>query len=93
MAQIASNRLTPQVESVDSGVEAGLGFPATAAWVRFVGADQNGTSRMFHLITGTGAPSTNFNNADNGSLYIDYTNFKLYIKTAAATWIVVGTQT
>lgn len=50
-------------------------------------------SSKTHLIRGTGAPSTDYNNAPNGSLYIDMTAFKIYIKTASSTWTVVGAQT
>lgn len=92
MAQLQSRRINLQQDSVDSGVEAGLAFPATAAWVKLSGADQNGTERSIYLIFGTGAPSTNYNNASEGSLYVDYTNYKLHIKTAASTWVVVGAQ-
>jgi hypothetical protein len=51
------------------------------------------------LMTGAGVPTngtTGLNVAGKGSLYIDTTNGKLYITTAASsnpTWIVVGTQT
>lgn len=92
MAQLQSRRLQFQQESVDSGQENGLAFPATAAWVKVAGADQNGTERSFYIILGTGAPSTNYNNASNGSLYLDYTNLKWYTKTADTSWTVVGAQ-
>jgi len=38
------------------------------------------------LILGTGAPSTNYNDAPYGSIYWDLTNYELYIKDAAASW-------
>ena len=47
-------------------------------------------------IWGSGAPSTNYNNAPNGSVYIDYTNAAIYIKTGkpgsgtAGTWTTVN---
>ena len=45
------------------------------------------------IIFGSGAPSTNFNDATVGaSLYIDTANGKVYTMTAAATWTVVGAQ-
>ena len=46
-----------------------------------------------HVILGSAAPSTNYNNAPNGSLFVEMTNFVLYIKTGASTWTVVGAQT
>ena len=92
MAQLQSTRLNLKDAAADSGQEAGLAFPATAAWVEVSGRDQNGTERKIHLIFGDGAPSTNYNNANLPSLYVDYTNYKLYIKTAASTWTVVGAQ-
>lgn len=93
MAQLQSRRIQMQQDSVDSGQEAGLAFPATAAWVKLSGADQNGTERSTYLIFGTGAPSTNYNNATNGSLYQDYTNLKWYVKTADTSWTVIGSVT
>lgn len=53
---------------------------------------EDGQLTIYHIWC-AGAPSTDFNDATNGSLYTDTTNYKLYIKTAAATWTVVGAQT
>lgn len=89
---LSSQRLRFKEHNVDSGAEAGYAFPATAVWAELAGSDQNGTERSIMFILGTGAPSTNYNNAPNGSLYVDYTNLKLHIKTAASTWTVVGAQ-
>lgn len=71
----------------------GYNFPA-ASWILPIkgGPNSSGTQLDVMLIWGAGAPSTNYNNAPNGSLYTDMTNFKLYIKTASATWTVVGSQ-
>jgi hypothetical protein len=72
----------------DPSVDAtGFNFPATTDYVKVVGPNHT-----FEILAGSGDPSTNHNNAANGSLYIDMTNFALYIKTAASTWVVVGTQ-
>jgi hypothetical protein len=92
MAQIQSRRLQFNKFNVDSGVESGLAYPATAAWAELSGADQNGTERKIQIIFSQAAPGTDFNNAPNGSLCVDIANFKLYIKTAASTWTVVGSQ-
>lgn len=46
------------------------------------------------VILGSAAPSTNYDNAPLGSLFILTTagSVKLYIYTAASTWTVVGAQ-
>ncbi len=63
-------------------------FPTTCLGYVVLG---DATTKI-NLILGTGDPSTNYNNAPLGSLYIDLTAYKLYIMTAAATWTVVGAQ-
>lgn len=73
----------------DANVQSGYAYPTTTDGVLPIRMP-GGT--VYHVIFGQGAPSTNYNNAQNGSLYIDTTNFKLYIKTAASTWTVVGSQ-
>ena len=46
-----------------------------------------------HRIYGSGAPSTNYANAPNGSEYIDYTNAAIYIKTGKPGSGIGGTFT
>lgn len=82
---MAVNILYPQPHSVDPGDD--LSFPATSDALVF-----KGPNSQILLITGAGVPGSNHNNADNGSLYVDTTNFKLHIKTATSTWVVVGSQ-
>lgn len=82
----AGNVITVQQDFADP--ENKFGYPATSDYCVLLGPNNN-----IHLITGQGAPSTNHNNAPLSSLYVDVTNKKLYIMTAAATWVVVGTQT
>lgn len=72
----------------------GYNYPA-AAWVDvFTGRNGSGALLVHHHIyyEGTPASDSDFNNAPNGSYFTDLTNFKLYIKTAASTWTVVGAQ-
>jgi hypothetical protein len=65
----------------DPNVDSGYSFPSTSDYLEI-----KGPTHAILLILGTGAPSTDHNNAANGSLYIDMTNFTLYRKTAASTW-------
>lgn len=46
----------------------------------------------WHVIRCTAAPGSDFDDAPEGSTYIDMTNYKEYIKTAASTWTVKGAQ-
>lgn len=77
------------VPSVHPGGEV---FDRTTAHYAIKYVSEDGVFTTWHIY-GAGAPSTDFNDAPNGSLYTDTTNYKLYIKTAAATWTVVGAQT
>ena len=53
-----------------------------------------GTVVRIHLIFGNAAPGADYTAAHIGSLFIDMTAGKLYIKTDAAdTWACVGDQT
>lgn len=93
MAQNASIRLHFDEHSVDAGQETGLAFTASTAWALINGADQNGTARSLYLLIGDGDPNDDTaHDAVTHALYYDYTNKKLYIKTAASTWTVVGAQ-
>lgn len=76
------------IRDYDPVRDGGLSFPSTTDYTRFKGKNSD-----FMILAGTGAPSTNHNNAPNGSLYHDYTNLKWYIKTAAASWTVFGSAT
>jgi hypothetical protein len=57
-------------------------YPTTCLGYLVLGDD----TTKIHLILGTGAPSTNYNNAPYGSLYWDLTNYAIYIKDAATSW-------
>lgn len=71
----------------------GYNYPTTAWVLPFVAPPNSaGTAFSFHLIWSIAAPGSDFNNAPNGSLLIDRTNFKAYIKTADSTWTVIGSQ-
>lgn len=48
-------------------------------------------AQLFKILLGAGAP-TSLDDAPLGSLYVDTTNYKLYIHTATSTWTVVGAQ-
>lgn len=63
----------------------------TVYW-ELVGRDDTGAKSVFHIIKYAGTPQSSHNNAPLPSLFIDATNNKLYIKTAASTWTVVGAQ-
>lgn len=82
---MAVNILYPNPHSVDPGDD--LGYPTTTDALIF-----KGPNNQIQLLAGAGVPGSNHNNADNGSLYVDITNFVLHIKTAASTWTIVGTQ-
>lgn len=64
-------------------------YPTTCQGYTIWGDDTN----KVHLIRGTGAPGTDYNNAPNGSEYTDMTNLVKYIKTAAATWTKLASNT
>lgn len=57
-------------------------YPDTCLGYMVIG---DGTTKI-HLILGGGAPSTDYNNAPFGSLYIDITNKTMSIKDAATSW-------
>ncbi len=86
---MASQLAKVQSYEDDQNVQTGYNYPATVDGYLPI---RTPSGAVFHLIFGAGAPSTNYNNATNGSLYIDTTNLKLHIKTAASTWTVVGAQ-
>lgn len=71
----------------------GYNYPTTAYVLPFVGLNGAGTALSFHMIWSIAAPGSDFNNAPNGSLLFDMTNFKAYLKTAASTWTVIGSVT
>jgi len=89
-----SNRLQLLPFDVDSNVESGLGFTSTTVWGRFVGYDSTGTVQEFYLLLGDGDPNddTAHDEVTHG-LYYDYTNKKIYIKTAESTWTLVANNT
>jgi len=60
--------------------------------VKFVSDGTAGTAKIIWKIWSAGAPGSNFNDATLDSEYTDTTAHKLYIKTAASTWTVVGAQ-
>ncbi len=76
------------IKEFDPEVDAGYAFPATTDWVRFSGP--SGGGKLFLMTVGD--PGSLHNNAPLGSVALDYTNYTLYIMTAAATWTVVGAQ-
>lgn len=87
----SANKLAQiQTYDADANVVAALALPTTCKGV--IRIKLTDATYVYHAF-GTGAPGTDYNNLDNGSLYTDLTNFKLHIKTAAATWVVVGSQT
>lgn len=58
-------------------------YPTTCQGYAVLGND----TYKIHIIVGTGAPSTDYNNAPLGSLYIKSdATVDLYIKTAATSW-------
>ncbi len=62
----------------------------TAYFIRFTSADG---AKDFWIIFGSGAPSTNYNDAPLDSIYIDTTAHMIYYHTAAATWAEIGDVT
>lgn len=83
---MASGRLYPQKDSVD---ESTYSYASTTDFVAFKGPNQN-----IQLLAGAAAPSTAHNNAPLGSIYVatGAGAVKVYVKTAASTWTVVGAQ-
>ena len=82
-----ANRANWQQYTVDAQQDNYYNYPAGADYSML-----KGPNHEIQLILNAGAPGSSFNNAPNGSLYIDMTNYKLYIKTGASTWTVVGSQ-
>lgn len=88
-----ANRLDWKTYGVDSNVDSGLSYPATAAYAVVQGYDSSGNERVIHFILTQANPGTDYNNAPNGSLAVDIANYKMYIKTAASTWTLVASNT
>jgi len=82
-----ANIFKVQDEGIDT--ENGFGYPTTCVGFFIIGDKDN----KFHMIYGTAAPSTNYNNAPTGSLFMLTGTGVLYCKTGASTWVVAGTQT
>ena len=59
---------------------ADYGYPATAEIVFASQTDDAGVLYTFHIIKYAGQPSSCFNTAPNGSLLIDTTTPRLYVK-------------
>lgn len=71
-------------------------YVSGAVYWDFVGRDATGTKRSFHFIAYSGTPTSDasFNNAPLPSLFLDLTNYKIYIKTGTgATWTLVASNT
>jgi hypothetical protein len=83
---MATGRLYPQKDGVD---ESSYSYASTTDFVEFKGPNQ-----YIQLLAGAAAPSTAHNNAPLGSIYIATGTgaVKVYVKTAASTWTVVGSQ-
>ncbi len=80
---MATGKLYPQKDSVDEGL---YSFPSTTDFLEFKGPNGN-----LFILVGTGAPSTDHNNAPTYvSLYIDRATGILYSKTGAAAWTKVS---
>ncbi len=80
-------RLVPTVRTEDRTGFSGTG---TAYFIKWLSEDNQ---KEVWWIYAAGAPGSDFDDAPLDSLYTDTTNHKLYIKTAASTWTVVGAQT
>jgi len=57
-------------------------YPATTYGYAVTGSTDAGTW-SYHVLHGTGAPSSDHDNAPNGSVYFDYTNKTSYVKAGA----------
>lgn len=89
-----ANRLQLLPFDVDSNVESGLSFDSTTVWGKFVGYDSTGTKQEFYFLLGDGDPNGDTNHdAVTHGFYYDYTNLKIYIKTSAAAWTLVASNT
>ena len=67
-------------------LEAASGFGSgtnTAYALKFESRDR---VKNFYLIWGSGAPSTDYDTAPAGSIYIDFTNAEGYVKKATTGW-------
>lgn len=88
-AQIPLGQLAAAADSVEYS---GYAYTSGTVYWEFVGRDATTAKTSFHFITYAGTPDSTHNNAPLPSLFLDTTNKKLYIKTAASTWTVVGAQ-
>lgn len=88
-AQVPLGNVAASADAVEFN---GYAYSTGSVYWEFVGRDDTGTKRSFHFIVYSGTPQTAHNSAPLPSLFLDITNYKLYIKTAAATWTVVGAQ-
>jgi len=84
-----TGRLYLQEQEYDPNVDASESYDADTDYVKWKGENQE---IQFMVVTGDPGANTNHDAAPNGSLCVDITNFVLYIKTAASTWTIVGTQ-
>lgn len=74
-------RLVPKVRLESAS---GLGSGTNTVYALHLEAEDK--SDQFYLLFGNGDPSTDYDDCDAGSLYVDYTNAKAYVKNVASGW-------
>lgn len=79
-------RMVPDVRVPQTGYD---GSSGTTIYEAPFSSEDNAV--QWKILFGAGAP-TSLDDAPLGSLYVDLTNYKLYIHTATSTWTVVGAQ-
>jgi hypothetical protein len=62
----------------------GLGSGTATVYIAHFEAEDKG--KQFYIVWGAAAPSTNFDTAPAGSMYIDYVLGSAYIKDVASGW-------
>lgn len=73
------------IKEFDPEVDAGYSFPSTTDYVRM-----SGPNYAWLEMHGSGAPSTDHDNAPLGSRYLDYDSDDWYRHTATSTWTLLS---
>ena len=69
-----------------SRLEAKTGLGSGTATVYIAHFESEDKAKQFYFVWGDAAPSTNFDTAPAGSLFIDKTNGEAYVKDVASGW-------
>ena len=69
-----------------SRLEAKTGLGSGTATVYIAHFESEDKAKQFYIVWGAAAPSTNFDTAPAGSIYVDYVIGTMHIKDVASGW-------